>query len=1432
MEVVVRDGEVEREIELTIGSPTASLDDLLSGLGMASDGTVTIDGRVLARKVDLNQVGLCRGTVIGGETPLPRPSGDLVQLRVVGGTDCGQVIDLVDGDYTLGRDRDCSIVLDDPTLSRHHCEIKVSGALVSIRDHASTSGTRLEEVEVSSEGFTPVELGTVIEVGAHQLTFGFTLFDDQTMAVDPTRYASASGEITFNRPPRLAAPMGPPPVTVPEGPSESQKPTFSWMAIATPVIAGGVMVAVSPTHNPLFALMALMSPLMVIGNWWTGRRRSIKQNRQSKRGFAAASAEFTSRLLEARSLEARRRRSLHPDMTEIARRLALPSVRLWERRGSDADFLQVTVALAPQPWSPPLSNSDPKDLGPDVKSLVDKVAMLPPVPVIVDLAVRGPIGIVGRREQALEVARALVCQIAVLQGPSDVSVMILVDGDRVGDWEWAKWLPHARDLSAGDERYLYAGDERCNAKLRDVLRVSASRDSGSSGGPTLVTVVDSDSLTRTRGAPIREVLKSKKVSATGIVIATSEDLLPAECTAVVDLHGAPGEATVRRPQEGVVLANVLVTGIGEALATGIARQCARYEDPDVKVAGSSLPSTVRVAPLLGLEEFDSTQIADHWREYDGYVNGLYQHDAKAAPGLAGAIGIGEDGPLSLDLVYDGPHGLVGGTTGSGKTELLRSIVLGLAVTASPKYLNFAFIDYKGGAGFETLSRLPHCVGLSTNLSPLMTVRVLDCLQSEIKYRQRCFSQASKSVDQIHEFWQVSSIPMPRLVVVIDEFAELVDALDDGVFMDTIISIGRVGRSVGIHLVLATQRPAGVVKQELKANTNFSVALRVRDRSDSEGIIDAPEAATIPPKSAVGRAYLRVGGKDGPPPVIFQSAFSGYSTSEEKAQVVTVEPFVFGPTPVNRGAQASGRSNPNEASELDRIVRAMSEAFAMTGDAPPRHPWLDPLASSLDVAEINASESIVQPGAAGRPEMIPFAVADDTTHQAQPPVGWQVQRGNLLIYGMVGSGTTTALASIALAIDRDHSPGDAEIYVMDFGSGELSPLETLGCVGAVVTAAELDRHQRLLKFVADEVRARKLSRGASAARPRIFILVDGFASMMMATEQVAGFSDDFYRLFSEGPDVDVYFAIAGERPNAIPFKYSDLTPQKLVFRLSEPGDYVNFGLPKTRPADLGPGRGFFTESRLVVQVARPVSHLADAVAKLARPRPSGLAEPFRIGSLPTSVGPEDLVGLAQVGSALWSVPVGIGDTSLDPVCWNLHVGEHALIVGPPRSGKSSCLVAIARILKAADGSLRCAALIGRSMTPLTSCADVDAVVTSVEELVKFLSLSTDQPTLVLVDDAHAVSDFDGQLDALLSAAGATHVVAAARSDDLRGNFGHWTQSVRKSRTGILLKVQQASDAEFVGTTLPFGRKFDTTPGRGFVVRDGDAELAQIVQATAQ
>jgi S-DNA-T family DNA segregation ATPase FtsK/SpoIIIE len=612
------------------------------------------------------------------------------------------------------------------------------------------------------------------------------------------------------------------------------------------------------------------------------------------------------------------------------------------------------------PWRPPLAEPGRPAPTPGVAEALADHAVLVRAPHDIDLRPGHTLGIVGDRPAVESLLRSLVIQAATLHGPADVRIAVLTEPDRAAAWSWAKWLPHTQAAGeAAGVRLLATDDAERSTVLAALVAMAPPPARGSEGhdaaqrGPARVVVADADGLTEGRPSPVRALLGGAAGPVAGIVVASDVHRLPARCTTVLELD-ADGVLSTFEPATNQRVEHILVGGLTIEAAAEAARSLAGVEDPEVREVGASLPDRVSLLSLLGIEPTAADVLA-RWRE------------AGEAPALRAPIGVTEDGPLVVDLVTDGPHGLLGGTTGSGKSELLRTLVAGLAASTDPDHLTFVLVDYKGGSAFDACARLPHTVGLVTDLDEHLGERALRCLEAELRHRESVLRTAGAR-DLPHYLTLGRSEPLPRLLVVIDEFATLATELPD--FIDALVGVAQRGRSLGVHLVLATQRPAGVVKDNIRANTDLRIALRMQDGADSADVIDSRAAAAIGRRQA-GRGYVRRGPGDTVP---FQAAIVSTAGDAESSTAVAARPFRFGPEPV---AAPAGPGRDDTTTDLDRLVDAIRHAAVAAGIAPPRRPWPDPLPAAITLDEADPRPVPATPGDA--PHAV-LGLADDPARQ--------------------------------------------------------------------------------------------------------------------------------------------------------------------------------------------------------------------------------------------------------------------------------------------------------------------------------------------------------------------------------------------------------------------------------------------------------------------
>ncbi|MCL2769117.1 MAG: FtsK/SpoIIIE domain-containing protein, partial [Solirubrobacterales bacterium] len=729
-------------------------------------------------------------------------------------------------------------------------------------------------------------------------------------------------------------------------------------------------------------------------------------------------------------------------------------------------------------------------------------------------------------------------------------------------------------------------------------------------------------------------------------------------------------------------------------------------------------------------------------------------------------------------------------------------------------------------------------------------------------------------------------PLPRLLVVIDEFATVAAELPD--FIASLVGIAQRGRSLGVHLLLATQRPSGAVNENIRANANLRICLRVQSDQDSSDVIDSPAGARIG-RGQPGRAYVRLGPSE---LHAIQTALVTGHTDTERQLAVRVTDFTFASAAVTTAdAPRTGPAPRTAASDLDRLVAAALAAAAAPAIAPtpaatpaaatpaaaehrapprrrwlpPRRPWLPPLPAELALEELWAAGPPV-PFAGERGLTAALALLDDPGAQAQYPGGWNLDAGNLLLFGLGGSGTTTALQTLALSLATAAAPDELHLYALDFGAGELRWLRDLPHVGAVIGASERERQTRLIRWLRSELAARRdADRARSGADPagsgadpaggdaRIVVLLDGYAGFAAEHSDVVGDAvrDDLARVWADGPEVGIHLAIAADRPGALPVALAGVTQQRLVLQLGDLAEYAQLGLSRRAIPRFTPGRAVLTAERpRVAQIARTRLGPAQAVAELtARHGPAGRRPPTPIGTLPQRVAVAELLaGTPRAGGAgeesprwppeagtdergLW-LPLAIDDRTLGVAGWSLYPGEHALIAGPARSGRTNALLAIAQACASLHPGLALH-VVALRRSRLAELPGARGRATSAGQLAELLPAlrAGGGPALLLVDDADVVEDPTRALSALIGDPdGRVHVIAAGRANALR-SLGHWSAGVRGSRNGLLLAPDLSLDGALFGVALPRRPAPPARAGCGYLISAGALDLAQVALADA-
>ena len=1096
--------------------------------------------------------------------------------------------------------------------------------------------------------------------------------------------------------------------------------------------------------------------------------------------------------------------------------------RLWERRPQDDDHLVLRVGTAAQAADlrvdGPVPGGPPRTDG---------------LPALVDLGASGVAGIAGRRDHTLSVAGSLVAQAATWHTPGHLSIHVLVDAQQhVSDWEWVTYLPHLRDDIAARARLAAGATEvaRHVAALRVLVdgRLAAPGARGGADGhrsPDLLVVLDRASAMRALPG-VAELLRDGPGA--GIVfVCTDRDVtsLPAETQVSLDICATGEEAILRA--DGRSLPEVVPDLPSPGWLEGVSRAMAPCVDATPETGHAALPRVVSFVELhrgAGVDPATPDGLVESWTRSTGRPTAL--------------LGRTTDGPLTVDLSVDGPHLLVGGTTGSGKSELLQALVTGLAVTNRPDELAFVLVDYKGGSAFSDCARLPHTVGLVTDLDAHLTARALTSLDAEMKRRERLFAKASaRDLDDYRRAAPVCrELPsLARLVIVVDEFKALADEFPD--FIAGLVRVAALGRSLGLHLVLATQRPAGIVSADMRANVACRIALRVRDRADSEDVVDAADAASLDPR-APGRACLRVGdrGLTTVQTAYLGRALRGADAETDSARVV-VRDLAAAPPPADGRPVRPPHAQPgpdvhDRPTELHVVVAAAKAAARVLGLDPVTPPWLPPLPTEVAAADLAAAAT--GDAVPLEDDEVGLGVVDVPTEQRREVLRWRHdERGHLGIAGGPRSGRSTALLTLALGIAETAELHDVHVHVLQGAAGPCAGLARLACVGTVTDARDPALSRRLLS------RLLRLVEGTETGPARTVVLVDGWESLEESLSRIDHGApvDDLHRLLRDGPAVGVRFAVTGGRA-LLSGRLPGLLQHRLVLHMPDPLDLTLAGVsPAIAATPRPPGRAVDLQTGHELQLAlpgagNPDEPAGDLVARAALTSPtasghgSGLLArtplPWRIMPLPEHVG-VDLMPPASEG--LW---LGLGGDDAAPTGLPLGPGRgRVLVAGPHRSGRSSTLAAIGAGLVAQG---RHVAVVCPRRSPLstwaTAAGRLQLTPLDADDLIA--ARQADPHLCVLVDDGELLDGSPVEL-ALLELARLVDttegaIVLAVELARANGAFRGLVPEVARDGFGVLLGASSPSDGDVLGVRLD--PETVSRPGRGHLVLDGCATTVQV------
>lgn len=1413
----------------------------------SASGPVTLD-----RRTPVIGSGLQSGTAIA-LAALP-PGSDQSRssvaavLTVLRGPDAGQSFELPVGATSIGRGRQSGVQLSDPMVSTLHARVIV-GDHVEIVDENSSNGLLMGGQQVSR----------VIVAPDDQILVGDNLISIIPLGISAAPGAVAdttSATVEFNRPPRVDPIYEGPTLVAPDPPSPPKPQRLPTMALLMPILMAAVLLAVMKSWTII--VFIAFSPLMMLGSWWETKRSNAAEHERAIATFRANLSDLLARGHAAQDEERTRRSIEHPGTADIAAAIGSRSGLLWTRRPDHETFMELRLGLGAQPTRVTFDRNASRDAEPDLVHEADEVlarfASVDRVPIVGSFDRSGSVGVCGPGEAGMSVARGLVMQLAGLHSPADLALCAVASSQTADNWQWLKWLPHVTsDHSPLCAQPLASTPPACSnlvAELTDLIGERAAEQTDGPGEapplPRVVMIVADDApIERNRLVQIAEA--GPAVGVHVMWFADRVERIPAACRAYVEIDGRDGSATAGRVVEGDITRPVLVEPLTLSDALSLVRSLAPVVDAGARPNDQSdLPAVVSFLADAGFDLAESPNaILERWTETrsvfppDQFPDDAQRPRLKRPGGLRALVGRGSGDNTYLDLRAQGPHALVGGTTGAGKSEFLQSWIMGMATAYGPQRITFLFVDYKGGAAFGDCVRLPHCVGLVTDLSPLLVRRALTSLRAELRYREHLLNRhRAKDLLELEASGNPST--PPGLVIVVDEFAALVSDVPD--FVDGVVDVAQRGRSLGLHLILATQRPAGVIKDNLRANTNLRVALRMADEDDSADVIGSKVAASFDP-SIPGRAIV----KTGPGRLeAFQSGYvGGWSSSEPPPPVIVIEPLGFGAGlawEVREVAEtAVEASGPNDIARLtDRII----EAAALAQLPPPRPPWLAELAPVFDLALLQLPR---------RDDALGFGVLDDPDAQEQRVVAFHPDvDGNLAVFGTGGSGKSTFLRTIAISAGLTKRGGPCVVYGLDFGSRGLSMLEPLPHVGSIISAEDSERTARLLDQLRETIEERAARYAAVNAgtigdyrriadapdEPRVLLLLDGFAAFRSAYEvgHTTKVFDALTAITSDGRPVGVHVVISADRLAAVPAALLGAIQKRVALRLGNEMDESMLGVPKDGfLGESPPGRGFVDGDEVQVAVLSGsglAATQAAAIVKLGDTmRRANLAEAPEIRRLPAEV------RWTELPSTTGGLPTfALADDTLGPVAFE-PTGAF-LVAGPPRSGRTTTVTTLITSLQSVRPDLKIA-YFGQRRSPLAirpwdrrgvgpqeSAELAQALVADFGE-----SWPDAASWLVVLDGVGEFlnGDADYPLQDLLRLCRTqgVFVIAEGETSDLGSSYP-LLNAIKSSRCGVVLQPDQGDGDALFRTSFPRMSRAEFPEGRGMFVQAGRARRVQVAQ----
>lgn len=1116
---------------------------------------------------------------------------------------------------TLGRSSECDIVIGSRQVSGKHLQLRRTAQGWTACDPGSSNGTYcngelVREAHLKSTDVLDLGPCRVMLTG-ESLSVSFHGAVKSNLAAPVTEKGASSPEDEyphkFHRSPRLLEDIPTEVIELQDAPSIGTKPTIRWGGvIIPPIVSIGVMAAVmyfmggNTTSMLISAPMTLIGVIMSIVNY---RGQSKDYGKMEQLRLAKYNEYLQEKENQAISLQSEQLRILttaHPATGDCLPIVTKPERRLWERRKTDRDFLQLRVGEGPIPSCVEFRTpnhgltlvEDDQQSRPN--ELASRYTMLSNAPIVCGLAEVPTCGVIGPRESCLNAVSNLLVQATVHHSYEDLRVVLLCSKEELPSWSFVKWLPHVYDDTRSC-RYIAdtpATARNLLANLYEVVKQRVPQDNqrkpAAPAGPHYLFICADESLLE--GSPMQQFLTANEpaLGVSAVFLYDAISCLPKECMQILEMKDSK-RGTLYHRENASARMEFTLDPVRKDLYEELARAMAPIRI-ELAAGKGTLPTSLSFLQGYGARQPQELRQVERWAQ------------ARPETSMAVPIGVSAGGDPFLFDIHEkkfGPHGLVAGMTGSGKSEMVQSWILSMALAFPPEAVSFVLIDFKGTGLILPFRNLPHLAGtisdLDTNIS-----RNLVALENELNRRKALLDEAG--VSNISAYLKLYrqgkvSTPLSYLFLVIDEFAEFKLQFPD--FMQVVNRVFAIGRTLGVHIILLTQKPGSVVDDKMNANTRFRWCLKVASSADSQEMLRHPDAVRI---TNPGRAYVQVGEDEVYEEV--QSYWSGapYNpmralTRQRSDKLSVVD--LYGQRKSYMPEKTTGFRS--EKNEIDVVVDYL-DTFTRKESIPrAKNIWTNKLDANIELSQLLHIAFDGEKWSKNEGFAPLVGMLDDPASQTQYAMRLNLpEMGHTIIYGAPGTGKTTFLQTFIMSAALSYSPAEVSMYLLDFGGGSLNLFRDLPHVGDVARDSESERIAKVCKLIGEELTRRKEAFArlglvsidsyreiSTESMPYLVLVVDQFGPMLNLYPEL---SDFFQMLTREGGSYGIYLVGTAVSESAVTYRISQNLKGGIALRMPDRGDYASIvGRTNGLEPENLPGRGLFPgKPPLEFQTALPAA----------------------------------------------------------------------------------------------------------------------------------------------------------------------------------------------------------------------------------------------------